>query len=354
MASCSFRLKSLRSYAEPPKQLQATRFADRFGHEVLFASEPSAYGHYLDYFIPAPPSCTVNETAYDVADCLAPESSCVRTDRSPTDDFSTAHPELDRLVFIRNAFAPFNSFYARHFLFPAINRTALPLLSSTRVLPAEATLPPSLVSEFEGMQAMFEKHFSFNAAMQEVIGETRRNITSRAERGSPIVGVHFRGGDKLAQECPPSTILSWCGSKSASKPKLSSLSHSGNVTMHSEAAWNAYRDLHPGHTGVKPTLMLLTAEGNMLDQFASDPIGSRFTVVAAPNRDKLASFNQGAFNSRACPPLLCRCCRIRSGAQKRWTIESLRLACCSPTSPSSVANTPSSSLRIATLVGWRC
>jgi len=55
----------------------------------------------------------------------------------------------------------------------------------------------------------------------------------------------------------------------------------------------------------RPTLVLMTAEPDMVQTFAADPIGSRFNVVAMPTYkflhiDHDAAFDYGAFANRAC------------------------------------------------------
>ena len=50
----------------------------------------------------------------------------------------------------------------------------------------------------------------------------------------------------------------------------------------------------------------MTAEPDMVQTFAADPIGSRFNVIAMPTYkflhiDHDAAFDYGAFANRACP-----------------------------------------------------
>lgn len=91
--------------------------------------------------------------------------------------------------------------------------------------------------------------------------------------------MHFRGGDKLWNECKPSSVVS-CA----------------NVTLLAETAWLGVVR-YGGHSKEKPVLRIMTTEPGMVEKFSEDKIGSRFQVLLMPLSD-IASFFQGTFNRR--------------------------------------------------------
>lgn len=81
-------------------QIQAAYFAKRYGYQLLFARDANPYGQYLDYFMPATPTCEATEMDHNIMYCWNNRKDC-RTNEDIDDHQQYLELATDRLVFPR-------------------------------------------------------------------------------------------------------------------------------------------------------------------------------------------------------------------------------------------------------------
>ncbi|GAA6002536.1 hypothetical protein JCM10207_001168 [Rhodosporidiobolus poonsookiae] len=227
---------------------QAAVFAQAHNYTLLFSRQAGNYGGYLDHFAPAPLPCSATEEQYDPAS-YAKSDSYARVqdilDNSLSTEKITRTIAGDQDIYALN-------YFIRNITYSRVDLDSLPDLDAFRPLPANATVPP--------------------------LYRLR------------LLDVHFRGGDKLARECRPSSQLS-CG----------------NITLHCETALNTLPTLSPlfpnfdldrAHPA-KPRLLLMTAEPDALKKFRDDPVCQKFELLGFEDEVEGKGFVQDEWNRQS-------------------------------------------------------
>ncbi|GAA5868969.1 hypothetical protein JCM1840_000435 [Sporobolomyces johnsonii] len=264
-------------------------FAQQFNYTPLFARDVNNYGAYLHHFTPAPLDCYAPEALYQVDfyrkdDGTTAELNDLLQAAEPPD---VTRPSVNRVIAAWEIMNELSAWLDRTLFTPA-DLEALPKLNASHLVPAEWTVPEVLHPIFERYADITAEHYSFNAQLEARVSAILANLgLDQGKRDRPIVGVHFRGGDKIQTEC--------------------SSAHSeyytcGNITHHCATAWDAVprswlnTPLRHKRT-LKPRLLLMTTEPDALDQFRADPVCQQFDVELMPSRDTKEEFWQSNFNA---------------------------------------------------------
>ncbi|GAA5983225.1 hypothetical protein JCM11641_006856 [Rhodosporidiobolus odoratus] len=186
---------------------QAAFFAKRHGYTVLFSRKANSYGSYLD---------SIRSLNWYVA------------------NNTYTMPDLD----------------------------SLPDLSAVRA-PAPLDNVPTLYRQrFFQFSALAKEHFTLNPRLQARVSQLVRQYgLDDPARQVPTIGVHYRGGDKLRDECHASEFIS-CG----------------NITLHLQTALESIPSISSAKSP-KPRLLLMTVEPDAFEVFKADPLASNFEMV---------------------------------------------------------------------------
>ncbi|GAA6062899.1 hypothetical protein JCM10212_004348 [Sporobolomyces blumeae] len=267
--------------------LHAGVVANMHNYTLLFERGANKYGRYLDFFEPAPLRCHAPEEYYD------PEF--YRRDRRENgttanlwevinDDFE--RPSINRVIVDPNDIHPLNHHF-KMMNYPNISYLdTLPPLDASKPVPVSSNVPDVFYASFERYAAVSSEHFALNALLRaKVNAEVSRLDLDRETRTVPSIGVHWRGGDKLARECVASSQLS-CG----------------NVTHHCVTALDALPAVHLSNptlsTSEKPRILLMTTEPDALALFRQDDVCRQFDVeLLEADAEEKQSFIQDEWNA---------------------------------------------------------
>ncbi|GAA6037479.1 hypothetical protein JCM8097_008208 [Rhodosporidiobolus ruineniae] len=276
----------------------AAMWAEAHGYEVLMSKGTNNYGLHSEYFVTPEPNCVVqDERAYDPWKCRNGEDGCGLLFNYTTGEL--LHEEMpDRTalgVWSLYPVNPANQWISRT-LFDFKSLEGLPRFDSQKPLPRYLTIPPAMQSAYRIMQGTFNRFFKLNPAMEKIVDQKAHELDLQKPTRDrvPVIGVHFRAGDKMVYECKPTSMMS-CA----------------NVTLHLEAAkeqldaaYERYDFLQPTASNPnRPKLVLLTAEADAFANFTrvnDEQFGRLFDIVAAPDVNKNSkekSFVQSSFNS---------------------------------------------------------
>ncbi|GAA5823125.1 hypothetical protein JCM3770_005259 [Rhodotorula araucariae] len=239
--------------------MQAATFAKLHDYTVVFSRGSNVYGSYYDVWEPARPlDCRLTEelrqpeiyrtedgTAATLAELLGQRP--LRTD------------VVNRILVGKHSIHPING-YIRETTFEMPDLDSLPLLDSSRPKPGADLVPDVFRERFLQWSVLAKQHFSFNSALNAKLERTLWELGLDKPRAVPVVGVHWRGGDKLKYECQASSQMS-CG----------------NVTLHCENAYDALSTVavdYPSfdRTTAKARLLLMTTEPDALALFQADSL----------------------------------------------------------------------------------
>ncbi|GAA5901435.1 hypothetical protein JCM6882_006277, partial [Rhodosporidiobolus microsporus] len=264
--------------------LQAAFFARANNYTMLFSRGANGYGAYLDHFTPAPLSCWPQEEHYDPQWYLKPEveGSTIHAYHIVKDMQDQVKPrtDVDRVIVDLDDLYPLN-WFVKNQTYDFGMLDSLPDMSATTPLSPADNVPSLFRQRFLQYSAVAREHLLLNPLMQARVGELVRKYGLDLERDVPTVGIHFRGGDKLATECRPSSKLS-CG----------------NVTLHCQTALSSLSSIahlypsfdadalsaSPSPAPAKPRILLMTAEPDALARFKADAVCQRFEIVELPRR----------------------------------------------------------------------
>lgn len=184
---------------------------------------------------------------------------------------------------------------------------SLPSTSAFAPIPAPATVPRLFRQRFLQYSAMAAEYFQLNPKVLAVRDTFKWNLGLEGPSKRPVIGVHFRGGDKITLECLQSPRLSWwaplnlcCGLHSV---LTCHVIYSGNITVHCIAALNALTTFAPSYplflsSTAKARLLLMSAEPNAPELFAADPLCARhFDVESFAHGGTRKPFEQPAFQA---------------------------------------------------------
>ncbi|GAA5914370.1 hypothetical protein JCM5296_004383 [Sporobolomyces johnsonii] len=269
--------------------LQAAYFAKTYNYTVLFSRQPNAYGRYLDNFTPSQLDCYDPEELHQPDFYRNADGSFARLkDAVESNHTRDMLMEPSRLIAGIQDVQAVNTF-VQSAIYNFSNLDYLPDLDASRPLFPDSNVPRLFERAFEDFSAFTRQHFSFNPALEARVSAVRAELALDKKEGTrPTVGVHYRGsvhyrgGDKVRDECQPSSQIS-CG----------------NITLHCLTAWYSLPvgvTLHP-RDAFKPRLILMTTEADALDKFRADPVCSRFDVHAMPDsHDGADGIEQTKFN----------------------------------------------------------
>jgi hypothetical protein len=162
--------------------------------------------------------------------------------------------------------------------------STLPTISSQKPLTFSDAVPKIMQPHFGTFSVLSNHYFKLGADINSKIEWTKWKMESMLKADDIAIGVLYRGGDKLSIECNPTERIS-CG----------------NITLHSEAAYESYlaiaksRNLKsdkakPLPNGIiddvlrkKPIMVLMTVEPGIFQKFQSDAIGRMFNIIEMPS-----------------------------------------------------------------------
>ena len=228
---CQFQLRlrihasqhrqSIRIALQLSLQVEAALLADRIGARMLVSNDEGNYGRYRDYFRPQTDreaGCVVTPGDYNPQRMLA-ERACQPLDVLWIDRETASIGNVDPPACVVHGSGTMG-----HLNQMVINLTVTPALldsisptDASAPLPSDATLPPLMRPLHDAAHAAWLAHFRATEEVASRIAHKRQ----RMHLGDGlVVGMHYRGGDKLRAECRPT-------------PRMTC----GNVTLHAEAAW---------------------------------------------------------------------------------------------------------------------
>ncbi|TNY19393.1 hypothetical protein DMC30DRAFT_417937 [Rhodotorula diobovata] len=263
--------------------MQSATFAKIHGYTLVFSRGANSYGSYFDLFEPAKPTdCRLTEELhqpefYRIEDSANAPLSKVAEGRPPQLD------GVKRILAGSDAVYPIN-YYIRDATFDMPALDSLPALDSSRPKPGADLVPAIFQKRFSQWSSLTHDHFTFNAVLKAKLERALWELGLDKARSQPVVGVHWRGGDKLRDECKASSQMS-CG----------------NVTLHCENAYEALDTVahdYPSfdRTTSKARLLLMTTEPDALSLFRSDPMcRSHFDVEELPRGGSNKAFLQEDF-----------------------------------------------------------
>ncbi|GAA5865313.1 hypothetical protein JCM8547_005052 [Rhodosporidiobolus lusitaniae] len=276
----------------------AAIWAEDHGYEVLVSKGKNNYGQLSEYFSRREPTCLVeDDMAYDPWKCRDGKDGCSMLFNYTTGELlSEELPKRTGLgVWSLYPVNPANRWISQK-LFDFKSLEGLPAFDSQKPLPRYLSIPPALQPAYTRMQNTFNRYFTLNAAMEEIVEKKANELDLQKPTHDrvPVIGVHFRAGDKMVYECRPTSQMS-CA----------------NVTLHLEGALDQLHAaqerstyLKPLASGAnKPKLVLLTAEADAFANFTrinNEKFGGVFEIVKAPDVNKNSkdkSFKQQSFNS---------------------------------------------------------
>ncbi|GAA5820870.1 hypothetical protein JCM11251_001852 [Rhodosporidiobolus azoricus] len=282
----------------------AAVWADNQGFEVLVSKGTNNYGKHEEYFETPTPSCVVkDEGAYNPWPCRDGKEGCsVLFNRTTGERLEEELPERTALgVWSLYPVNPVNRWISTT-LYDFKSLEGLPPFDSQKPLPRLLSVPPAMQNAYDRMQRMFNHIFKLNKGMEDLVDQKAQalDLQKPTKNRVPVVGVHFRAGDKMLYECRETARMS-CA----------------NVTLHIEGALQQLdyalsrsTFLPPttsptGQVTNKPKLVLLTAEADAFDSFRQvndDKFQGVFEIVKAPDvtsdaSQKEKSFAQQKFNS---------------------------------------------------------
>ncbi|POY71752.1 hypothetical protein BMF94_5113 [Rhodotorula taiwanensis] len=246
--------------------LQAMLFAKAYDYEVIFTRERNAYGAYLDFFEPKQPEhCRITEDMYQVDDRVQLQEITEETQRTRKNPMTPR--DAPHIRSSSDDTHPLNR-YARDTTFTRqqLDRR-LPALDSTRPKPGPDNVPSLFAHRYIQFSALTAEHFQLNARIRARRDMLRSDMGLLETNGRPVIGMHYRGGDKLKHECRPSSQI-------------------GNITLHCETALDALRSFTFAHPRFeigrqKARLVLMTAEPDALKRIENEPICSRYFDISA-------------------------------------------------------------------------
>lgn len=150
--------------------------------------------------------------------------------------------------------------------------STLPTISSQRPLTFSDAVPKIMQPHCGTFSVLSNHYFKLGADINSKIEWTKWKMESMLKSDDIAIGVLYRGGDKLSIECNPTERIS-CG----------------NITLHSEAAYESYlaiaksRNLLHDVPRKKPIMVLMTVEPGIFQKFQSDAIGRMFNVIEMPS-----------------------------------------------------------------------
>ncbi|GAA5848051.1 hypothetical protein JCM9279_007429 [Rhodotorula babjevae] len=263
--------------------MQSATFAKMHGYHLLFSRGANAYGSYFDNFEPATPTdCRITEKLHQ-PDYYRQEKSTNAYLAKVADERPPKLDGIQRLIAGSDAIYPINS-YIRDTTFSMETLESLTSLDSSRPKPGPDLIPDIFRQRFAQWSALTHEHFSFNAALKAKLERTLWELELDGKRSVPVVGVHWRGGDKLRDECRASSQMS-CG----------------NVTLHCENALDTLSTVahdYPSfdRTTSKARLLLMTTEPDALSLFEADPLcTAHFTIAELPRGGSNKPFLQDDF-----------------------------------------------------------
>jgi hypothetical protein len=155
-------------------------------------------------------------------------------------------------------------------------------------------VPEVMRLHFDIMSALSKHYFVLGPDVKNIIEWGLSQLRMLVGKHDITIGVSYRGGDKMITKCIATTRMSWCVPFKFSQIYFVSdvadiLNRSGNVTLHSEAAYESYlaiAERRKIRTPAlrRPKLLLMTIEPGMKEQFQNDPIGRLFDVVEMPSK----------------------------------------------------------------------
>ncbi|GAA5998945.1 uncharacterized protein JCM10292_005814 [Rhodotorula paludigena] len=263
---------------------QTANLAKAYNYTLLFSEGLNPYGSYYNFFEPAPtPGCRITDELrrpqyYRQED--NPETAVLGPllAEYPPRDMSVNRVVMGWESMIQVGVWSVRSAYNMSDL------DVLPDLDSQRPMPPQNTVPPLFQERFAQYSALANEHFSFNNFLKRKLWNEVFELGLHKPRDEPVVGVYFRGGDKLAVECHASAQMS-CG----------------NITLHCETAYESLASvahLYPSfdRTTTKARLLLMTTEPDALSAFSDDPVCARhFHLEELPRGGTGKSFVQSDF-----------------------------------------------------------
>ncbi|GAA5944735.1 hypothetical protein JCM3775_006482 [Rhodotorula graminis] len=239
--------------------MQSATFAKMHGYTLLFSRGANSYGSYFDYFEPAVPSdCRIPEELHQ-PDYYRQEDGKTASLSKVADERPPKLEGIQRILAGSDGIYPINS-YIRDTTFTMDTLETLPALDSSRPKPGPDLVPEIFRQRFAQWSALTHEHFSFNAVLQAKLERTLWELKLERPRTQPVVGVHWRGGDKLRDECRSSSQMS-CG----------------NVTLHCENAYDTLETVASDYPSFdratsKARLLLMTTEPDALALFQAHPL----------------------------------------------------------------------------------
>ncbi|GAA5821651.1 hypothetical protein JCM3770_003606 [Rhodotorula araucariae] len=247
--------------------LQACLIAKMHNYTLVFEEGVNPYGAYYTHFKPAStPGCRVTRalrrpSTYRREDGSATLLGYLLGQDPPSFEVDRVLAGWGSMVLIAH--------YIRAATFSMPDLAALPPLDSQRPFPLDSNIPPLFHERFLQYSALMREHFSFNTLLRLKVHDTVNELGIQRSREVPVVGVHYRGSDKLVMECQASSQMS-CG----------------NITLHCATAYDSL--LSPpvaldfptfnSQTG-KARLLLMTTEPDAFSRFSADRFCARHFVV---------------------------------------------------------------------------
>ncbi|BGP43482.1 hypothetical protein JCM10449v2_007517 [Rhodotorula kratochvilovae] len=255
--------------------MQAGLIAKMHNYTLVFEEGINPYGSYYTHFEPAPtPGCRVtqalrNPATYRVNDGNAALLGHLLTKEKPSFEVNRVLAGWESMVPIAQ--------YTRAATFSMPDLAALPLLDSQRPFPLESNVPSLFHERFLQYSAVMREHFSFHTLLRMKVQDGVNELRLVGKREVPIVGVHYRGGDKLVMD--------------------------GNITLHCETAYDSLlspslaRDFPSFDPSThKARLLLMTTEPTAFSLFTADAFCARhFAIEELPRGGTGKSFVQSDF-----------------------------------------------------------
>ncbi|POY75527.1 hypothetical protein BMF94_1430 [Rhodotorula taiwanensis] len=265
--------------------MQTILFAKAHNYELLFSREANAYGAFLDSFTPhSPRQCRITDDMYH-------HGYKVELHGVTSDAWKYAAPaqtpeEVDRLTLTEADIRVVNH-WIRNTTFGNMSELdSLPATSGFAPVPGPDTVPALFRHRFLQYSALAAEYFQLNPTVRALRDKYKWDLGLEGTQERPIIGVHFRGGDKIARECRPSAHLS-CG----------------NITVHCMAAVEALSTFAPSFPSfalgtAKARLLLMSAEPDAPQLFRGDSIcAQHFEVELFSHGGTHKSFDQLDFKA---------------------------------------------------------
>ncbi|GAA5880859.1 hypothetical protein JCM1840_003302 [Sporobolomyces johnsonii] len=260
--------------------LQAAYFAKMYNYTMLFSRQPNAYGRYLDNFTPSQLDCYDPEELHQPDFYRNADGSFARLMGAVESNHTRGMlMEPSRLIAGIQDVQAVNTF-DQSAIYNFSNLDYLPDLDASRPLSPDSNVPRLFERAFGAFSAFTRQHFSFNPMLEARVSAVRAELALDKREGTrPTVGVHYRGGDKVRDECQPSSQIS-CG----------------NITLHCLTAWYSL-PVRGDLASPRCLLIRMTTEADALDKFRADPVCSRFDVHAMlDSHDGADGIEQAKFN----------------------------------------------------------